>query len=385
MSEDCGARAATAQGSRPRVAMVSAMGLESSGLAVAAVRYAEAVRARGWDARSIVVGREAHTEHGVAEQVDGFPRLLDLLGRDCDRSRPIVWIGLHTEDALYAQQLEAMGHLADLGMINVVLPERTLRPDREAYVEFERAAIGELGVAGLIHLNHHERDVWAARLPLPSAVVPVPVPDAHFRIGARRLEEPVDAGPTGAVTFMGRLTHRKGADRVVAAWPQWSAGFARLGLDVSLHVYGRQFGSDRAIADDLARLIASHETVVEWHPTFFDVAELDKLPERSVAVAPSRQDFDGIAVSEFLALGLPVLASPTSGHLALAQETEAVMVVGTLEEAFERAQTLLHDDARRRALGRRGRADMRARRGAATVGARLSDLLSRVVGASRAA
>jgi glycosyltransferase involved in cell wall biosynthesis len=112
-----------------------------------------------------------------------------------------------------------------------------------------------------------------------------------------------------------------------------------------------------------------------WHPVFFDIGELERLPERSVAVALSQQDFDGIAISEFLALGLPVVATPASGHLALASESRAVVIVNHIEDAFKGAVDLLGDDDTRRALGRRGRQDMLAQRGYSEVGARLTRLL----------
>lgn len=354
--------------------VVSVMGLEESGLPIAAQRYSAALEDAHMRAMLVVVSETDHPEHGGADHVADLDSLLSLLTRSDPHRTVCLWVGLHRTRKKYEGQLRVMRHLWARGAINVVVPERTEMPQRTAYRAFE-ALMQDGCVAGLVHFNDLEAESWARRVSIPSVVAPPPLPMRLFEHRDPRFGgNPAERQPT--IVFVGRLTRRKGADWLAVAWPEWRRRLVTSGLDVSLRVYGRSFQEDRSIAERFQELQAQPELSVRWQLGFLAPDDMPALSGRAVGIALSRQEFDGIATSELLALGLPVVATPTAGHRALSLESDGVLLRRTREACVAEAARLLADDEVREALGRRARADMVMLRSAEIVGRRLFGFLS---------
>jgi hypothetical protein len=359
----------------PTVVVISVMSIAESGLAVSSSRYVEALDSRSWNSIPIVVdskgdGSGGSNEHGNAIHV---PKVGDV-GRvpGVSDARVAFWVGLHTDEEVFQLQLEQMAELNRSGVANVVLPERTTVVGRSGYNDFQVRSQKDLGVVSLVHLNETEAEKWREWLPdLPSYVAPVPIPDAHFEL----VRASADPRPSATVTFMGRLTPRKGADVLTSSWPAWRGRFLEDGYDVSLRVFGRDFDAFPEIADALALLVQDPAMSTQWTKSFFDTSDLGTLPGRTVGLSLSRQDFDGIAVSEYLAIGVPVVSTATTGHVALSTESSAVQIASDIENIYPKLLDLIRDDELRRHLGDEGRKDMLTRRSVGAVGRLLSGIL----------
>ena len=204
--------------SGPEVAIVSVMGIEFSGLVIAAKRYSDALKGHGWLATPIVVSRETHLEHQGMRAVGDLTALARTL-RDRSRNfRAVLWVGLHVEDWAFKEQINVMEELAAIGCLNFVLPERTERPGRESYSNFEARATSSAMIAGLLHLNAHESAKWREVIKVESVEAPAPIPEELFRLGERREASASSANAEFGLVVMGRLTRRKGADVLVREW-----------------------------------------------------------------------------------------------------------------------------------------------------------------------
>ena len=354
--------------SRPRpVFVISVMGLELSGLAITAERYATALRARGYAAEGFVITHEEHEEHGAATRCATLSDFAQRVKAGA-RAPVVLWIGLHSDPGWHDEQLSRMHDVFDSGGTNIVHPERTGMPEWPAYADFLRLVDSGV-IAGLMHFNAVEAGWWAPVTRVRQVVAGPPLPDRLFDVGKQRLRCPA-AGNDAALIFIGRLNRRKGFDRLTAMWPAWRQALADDGLRPRLYIYGRGFGDDGALAGP-----AFPDDGVKWQPNFPDSEEMRRWPHASMGVTLSRQEFDGIAVSELLACGVPVLASPTSGHEALARESAAVRLIRDEDGYLAELRALF--TARDRFDRLRGRAvsDMIRARSLAAAGSRLEGLL----------
>jgi glycosyltransferase involved in cell wall biosynthesis len=351
------------------VHVVSVMGLEQSGLSIASGRYAEALRTANVASKSIIVGQTDYPEHGNSHRVATTQSLVELLLSSYTSRTVCMWVGLHTTPTMYLEQLQAIRILAAKGIVNVVVPERTEMPHRSAYSAFE-AIVAEGCVSGLVHLNDIQSATWSGRVEIPAVVAPPPIPDALFARGRVRLDTICPTGhPT--IVFVGRLTRRKGADWLVQAWPGLRKELMLSGVDVNLCVFGRPFHKESEIAERFARMQGQAELGLRWQSRFLAEDDIPSLSDRAVGISLSDQEFDGIAASELLALGLPVIATPTAGLGALSKESGAILLRPTRRACVEEATHLLEDDAARQTLSARAHSDMWKRRSLAVVGEQL--------------
>lgn len=355
------------------VHVVSVMGLEQSGLSIAAGRYAEALRTANIPSQSFVVSETDYPEHGDSHRVASIQSLVELLLSSRASRTVCMWVGLHTTPTMYLEQLQAIRLLAAAGIVNVVVPERTEAPHRSAYNAFEAVVEGGC-VSGLVHLNDVESNTWSGRVSIPAVVAPPPIPATLFAQGRARLDA---SWPTGhpTIVFVGRLTRRKGADWLAQAWPGLRDGLMLSGMDVNLCVFGRSFREEPEIAERFARMQKQPELGLRWQRRFLVAGDVPDLSDRAVGISLSDQEFDGIAPSELLALGLPVIATPTAGLGALSKESGAIRLCPTRHACIEEAARLLEDDAARQALSICAYSDMWKRRSLQVVGERLCKFL----------
>lgn len=210
-----------------------------------------------------------------------------------------------------------------------------------------------LARAAALHVTSDLEAADAARLGLPLppvAVVPngvEPEPwDGDVAALAPAVREVLEGGPF--VLFLGRLSWKKGLDRLVPA-------MARV-PGARLAVAGHD---DERLGPALARLAAEAgvaERVALPGPV--DGADRAALLARCAALAlPSESENFGNAVLEAMAAGRPVVVSPGVGLAPAVAEAGAGLVVaaepGVLGEALA---GLLGDPATAEAMGRRGAA-----------------------------
>jgi glycosyltransferase involved in cell wall biosynthesis len=196
------------------------------------------------------------------------------------------------------------------------------------------------GAAGIHFVSEDERR--QAGLDLPSFVIPLGV---HVRPPAAVERE------RGLVTFVGRLSEKKGVDVLVDAFAQAASSHpeARLaiagpderGLEASL----RERAAERGVADRVQFL------------GMLDAGERDALLARSAVFAlPSAAENFGVSVVEALAAATPVVVTPSVATHAQIAGAKAGLVAERSAEAFAAAFTQLLDDPdEARELGENGR------------------------------
>ena len=355
------------------VLVVSVMGLELSGLAITVERYADALRLRGYRACAYVIGDAPHAECG---EVNLLPDLRALGNVILAEAVPpfIFWVGIHTLDDEYLSQLHMMRDLRALGAVNIVMPERTEMPERTHYALFERL-VGEGDIAALTFFNELQMKSWPEPVGVPMRTLRPPIPDGLFNSGAARLAtHPQVDRERSALVFVGRLSRRKGLDVLASVWDDWRISIARaVGHLPSLLIYGQSFLGP--LDEGTTTLVTRNDNGVVWQPNFPTEDHIAAWPSSAVGISLSRQEFDGIAISELLATGVPVLATPTDGHLALSSETRALSIVHTTGAFCEAVKALLVDPLAVRAKGMQAREDMLATRSMASIGVRFEDLL----------
>lgn len=354
--------------------VVSPMGLEYSGLAITAERYSDALRSKFATTRSVVVTGRAEPEHSGSDAVRSFEELNHYI-RASGTAVPILWIGLHTSDPLYLRQLDLMALLAEDGYLNVVLPERTQLEDPQSYVAF-REALDAGVVSGLMFLNDHHAANWN-NAGVPSRVCRPPVPSRFFEAGRTRAH----SGSSGIrrhahMVFVGRMTRRKGVDRIPQLWKRWRSAAAQSGWELTMSLHGQEFLEPGHI--DIELLLEMGDGLVKWSPNFPAASEMTGWPPLTLGYTLSRQEFDGIAVSELLACGIPVLASDTTGHRALAEESKAVLLHCTEDAYVQTFLACLADPGAFVELGRNGAQDMLRLRSTGLVGAEIVALIRAV-------
>lgn len=352
------------------------MGLEQSGLAITVARYVAALHAAGVPSDAAIVSAQRHPEHAeVRQYVDLAGFVDDLLATASRRRHIVLWIGLQSAPAEHRDQLAAIRQLSAAGCANIVVPERTGMPEWDAYNDFI-GCVEAGAVHGLVHFNLRELEKWSGCRDIPQLVAQPPIPDPLFEVGHARLRKAREQSEP-AILFIGRLSRRKGLDRLLASWPSLSRQLGDAALYPTMHVFGRAFMPAVSATDADEHLDAPlmWPDGFRWAPTFPNARELASLPIRAVGLALSTQEFDGIAVSEMLALGLPVVATPTSGHLALAEESRGVTIARDDDEVFQALRGLLSDQHMTSSIRRRGYLDIRRTRSYSSVGGRLAAFL----------
>jgi glycosyltransferase involved in cell wall biosynthesis len=177
---------------------------------------------------------------------------------------------------------------------------------------------------------------------VPNGIAPLPAGDG----AAVRREAGVSAGATVLVA-VANLRPQKAIDVMIRALALLLAGFP----DVRLLIAG---GGERSALEDLAAELGVAQAVV-FLGARNDVA--DVLAAADVAVSSS--DFEGspLAGMEYLAAGLPVVATDVGGMPDLVRDGENGLLVPRQDpEAMAAAiAQLLADPQRARAMGERGR------------------------------
>lgn len=158
-------------------------------------------------------------------------------------------------------------------------------------------------------------------------------------------------GYDGAVIlFLGRLTYKKGLDRLVRAFAQ-----ARREHDCRLVIVGPD---DEKLTPGLRRLAAELGVAEDLALTgpLYDDDRLAALAGADAWALSSHAENFGIAVIEAMAAGLPVVISPAVNLADDVAAAEAGIVASLEPEAFARGLLeVLTDDSRRMALQAAGR------------------------------
>lgn len=210
------------------------------------------------------------------------------------------------------------------------------------------------GAAAIHALNADERDLLA---PLgfnpPVEVIPNGVNweafDALPASGSFRGSHPaVGGGPF--FLFLSRLHHKKGLDVLAEAYAAYAAG----GGDWSLVVVGPDGGA----RGDFERRIASHALAERVHVVgpLYGASKLHALRDAGAFVLPSRQEGFSIAITEALAMGLPVIVT-SHCHYPEVEEVGAGIVTPLDAQPFAEAMARVASsgEAKRTAMGEAGR------------------------------
>lgn len=237
----------------------------------------------------------------------------------------------------------------------VIRPHGTLDPYHRARHR-GRKAVQELLVerrnldraAGIHCTSLAEQDaIEPLQLRAPCFVVPLGVEVAEH--------QPSVAGGGAAepalVTFLGRLTPKKGLDILLEAFAQ--VGSSR--PDAHLVVAGPD---DEGLGRRLHQLVRrlGLESRVSFPGAVTGRAKDDLLRRSSVVVLPSRDENFGVSVVEAMAAGVPVvISSGVAIHQEVAAAGAGLVVPRTPGAVAGAVVGLLADPAWRRRLGERGR------------------------------
>lgn len=256
------------------------------------------------------------------------------------------------------------------------------------FTQYQRAsaAVSVATAARLcaVSLDHYHSSHLAASLARPTAdrpefVVELPngVDIRHFsypgsRIDFDRYRIPSDARILAFVAALDHAHHFKGLDRLLVAMP-------RLPQDTWLLVVGD--GELRAGYERQARTLGIAERTV-----FAGRVDHDALPafyrSSHVTVLPSSPpESFGMVLIESLACGTPVVASRIPGVRTVVEDGGDGLLVDTANpETLAHAITsLLADDDRRSAMGRRGREKVERCYAWESIGARLEAIYTDVL------
>ena len=180
-------------------------------------------------------------------------------------------------------------------------------------------------------------------------------------------------GLTGPlVAYLGKITPRKRVDTLVRAFAQLPSSQA------TLIVAGNDMG-----AEACARA-AAESTGVARRTRFVGLlqgaARLELLADADVVVYPSEHEIFGLVPLEALLAGTPVVVSDDSGCGEVLRQVGGGLVVPGREADLSRAiETVMSTPDAWRAAARTAALQVRARFGAATIGARLEELYGEVM------
>jgi len=158
------------------------------------------------------------------------------------------------------------------------------------------------------------------------------------------LEGPLTSGP--CALYLGRLSWKKGIDRLIRAWGRVSLGH--------LIIAGND---DEELAPRLRRLIEDLGLQDRVSLVVRRIGEGEKrtlFSRVSVTVLPSYSENFGNVVLEAMAAGCPVIVTPEVGAAEVVQTAQGGMVVDG-DRLSEPLQRLLEDPERAARLGRHGR------------------------------
>ncbi|MDP9190985.1 MAG: glycosyltransferase [Acidobacteriota bacterium] len=218
--------------------------------------------------------------------------------------------------------------------------------------------------AAAIHFTSALEEQEAARIGLP-----LPAP---FIVPNGIDIEPRPAVPRDDVTllFLGRVSWKKGLDRVIAALPS-------LPLHSSSNVRFKIAGNDDEELTPRLRELARHHGVadrVDFLGPVYGAAKNELLARATLFVLLSTSENFGNAVLEALAMETPVVLSRDVG---LAEE---VVRAGAGIIGLEDVANLLRDRARREQMGRNGRLLVESRFAWARVAQEMEEAYGRIVG-----
>lgn len=157
--------------------------------------------------------------------------------------------------------------------------------------------------------------------------------------------------PATFVLFLGRISWKKGLDRLVAAMAQVP--------DLVLVVAGNDDEDYWPRIAALARELAIAHRI--QYVGFVDGAKKEELLSRAMLLAlPSYSENFGNVVLEAMAMGVPVVVTPEVGLAAVVAETRSgVVVEGEPARLAAQIAALAADAGRRKELGKNGRAAAR--------------------------
>lgn len=240
--------------------------------------------------------------------------------------------------------------LSPRGMLVDTLIRRRNRWVKLAWIQlFERSNLQD---AALIHFTSDVEASDAAKLGLAwkaQCIVPngVDLP-AEPKEGDLLDAAAIDFGNRPFVMFLGRLTWKKGLDRLISS-------VARI-PDARLLIVGND---EDGYAEQIEAQ-AVRERVrdrVKFAGPVMGAAKQALLRRAAVFVLPSYSENFGNVVLEAMAAGCPVVVTPEVGAASIVEESGAGVVVnGVPAELAVAIAQLLADPVRRADMGRRGRA-----------------------------
>ncbi len=273
--------------------------------------------------------------------------------------------------------------VAPRGMLVADLVRRRGRLRKLAWLGLvERRTLGQ---AAALHVTSELEAREAARLARrlglrlpPAVVVPNGVEDEPAPAGGAALSPAVRAALARRplLLFLGRVSWKKGLDRLIRAMPRLAARLPGAALAVA--------GNDEEnLRPALARLAAAGG-VAERILFLGEVHGADKaalLHGADLLTLASYSENFGNAVLEAMAAGCPVAVTPEVGLAQAVEETGAGIVIdgdgdpGALGDALA---ALLADPAARRAMGERGAAAARERFGWGPIGREMEAVYGRL-------
>jgi glycosyltransferase involved in cell wall biosynthesis len=236
----------------------------------------------------------------------------------------------------------------------VIRPHGTLDPYHRARHR-GRKAVQELLIerrnldrAAAIHCTSlaEKAAIEPLRFRAPCLVVPLGVDVAEVEPAAG-----AEAVETALVTFLGRLTPKKGLDILLDAFAQ--VGSSR--PDAHLTIAGPDDeGLGRRLHERARRL--GLQSRVSLPGAVTGRAKDDLLRRSSVVVLPSKDENFGVSVVEAMAVGVPVvITNGVAIHHEVAEAGAGLVVSRTPASVASAVLRLLDDPAWRRRLGERGR------------------------------
>ena len=206
--------------------------------------------------------------------------------------------------------------------------------------------------AKIIHVTSAaEREFMNSYKP-PVRVIPIGVNAAFLNASQRasRPESPVKDNSTPVLVNHGRLTKKKGLDLLVRALPLFSNPLLRL---VLIGPDDEGIGAElEALAHDLG--VSNRLEILEQ---LHGGELLSVLAQGDIWILPSHSENYGMAVTEAMALGLPVITSP---HVNVAAEAvrEGALVItpNDPKQIASAVDRLLEDSHKRQLLAERGKA-----------------------------
>jgi glycosyltransferase involved in cell wall biosynthesis len=147
--------------------------------------------------------------------------------------------------------------------------------------------------------------------------------------------------------FLSRIDAKKGLDRLIAAW-KWVP-------ELTLIIAGNDESGYRL---ELEKIAAEHrvDSRIRFVGMVSDDHKWALYENAAMFILPSYSENFGNVVAEAMAMGCPVIVTPEVGLANLVRESGAGEVVdGEPRALAEAVRALLHDSARRRLMGERGR------------------------------